>query len=70
MGVPIEFALATVTRNPAEQLRLAAKGRISVGADADLLVLSADLDVIHVVAGGRTLVRGGHATVRGPFEPA
>ena len=70
LGVPIEFALATVTRNPAEQLRLAAKGRISVGADADLLVLSADLDVIHVVAGGRTLVRGGHATVRGPFEPA
>lgn len=67
-GVPIEFALATVTRNVAEQLRLEKKGRIEVGAHADLLVLSADLDILHVFARGRALVRDRRALVRGLFE--
>ena len=67
-GVPIEFALATVTRNAADQLRLSKKGRIEVGADADLLVLSAEMEVLHVIARGRGIVRGGRALVRGLFE--
>ena len=67
-GVPIEVALATVTRNAADQLRLAKKGRVEVGADADLVVLSAELGVVHVFAGGRALVRHQRPVVRGLFE--
>src|SRR6185437_5566963 len=40
-GVPLERALPAFTSNPAHLLRLAAKGRVAVGADADLLVLDA-----------------------------
>lgn len=68
LGVPLEFALATVTRNPATQLRLHRKGRIEVGADADLVVLDGALQVRDVFAGGVPVVRGGRAVRRGLFE--
>lgn len=67
-GVPIELALATITRNPAEQLRLRGKGRIAVGADADLVVLDANLDVREVWAGGAPFVQRGAPVRRGLFE--
>jgi len=41
-GLPLERALASVTQDPAEEFGLGQKGRIAVGADADLVVCSPD----------------------------
>lgn len=37
-GMPIEAALASVTRIPADEFALTEKGRLEVGADADLVI--------------------------------
>jgi beta-aspartyl-dipeptidase (metallo-type) len=68
LGVPLEFALATVTRNVAQALRLGRKGRIDVGADADVVVLDDQLQVVDLFAGGVRMVKGGRAVRWGPFE--
>lgn len=69
-GQALERVLPAFTRNPARLLRLEQKGRIAIGADADLLVLDEDNDVSDVMIGGRWFVRGGRAVVRGTFEGA
>lgn len=38
LGMPLERVLDCVTRRPAEALRLSGKGRLEVGADADLTI--------------------------------
>jgi beta-aspartyl-dipeptidase (metallo-type) len=68
-GVPVESALRTITRNPAEIYGLKRKGRIRSGLDADLvLVDAATLDIDTVIARGRTLMQGGQVKVAGTFE--
>jgi beta-aspartyl-dipeptidase (metallo-type) len=67
-GVPLEQALAPFTSSPARLLRLAGKGTIAVGADADLVVLEEDGGVHDVMCGGRWQVRAGVVDVIGPFE--
>jgi N-acetylglucosamine-6-phosphate deacetylase len=52
VGVPLHEAVAMATVNPARSLGLNAKGRIKPGADADLVILSKDLEV------RRTLIAG------------
>ncbi len=69
-GRPLEALLPAMTLHPADALRLHGKGRVAVGAAADLLLVDATLAVRHVIAGGRVLVRDGEACVRGPLEPA
>ncbi|MBP1636457.1 MAG: iadA [Acidobacteria bacterium] len=67
--VPLETALAPITSNPARILRLARKGRLAGGADADVVLLDpAALSVEGVIARGRWLMRGGEVLVRGTFE--
>jgi beta-aspartyl-dipeptidase (metallo-type) len=67
-GLPLEQALPPFTSNVAAQLRLAGKGRIAVGADADLVILD-DLGGAHdVMARGRWLVRAGQPMMLGMFE--
>ena len=51
-GVPLHEAVAMATANPARALGLITKGRLKPGADADLVILSRDLEV------RRTLVAG------------
>ncbi len=68
LGLPFELALATCTVNVARLFRLARKGHVAVGADADLVVLTPDRHVRDVLAGGRWMVRAGAPVVRGPFE--
>jgi beta-aspartyl-dipeptidase (metallo-type) len=68
-GRPLEAVLPPFTANPARLLRLARKGRIAPGADADLVVLSAEGRPTDVMARGRWHVRDGHPVRRGTFEP-
>ena len=67
-GVSLERALPAFTSNPARLLRLAGKGRIAVGADADLLVLDESGVARDVIAGGVIHVRDGQLERRGMFE--
>ncbi len=69
-GVPLERALPAFTSNPARLLRLPAKGRIRVGADADLVALDEAGAAHDVMAGGVVHVRAGHIEHRGLFENA
>ena len=67
-GLPLERALPAFTRNPADLLRLPGKGRIEVGADADLVALSAEGAAHHVWMGGMAHVAAGVPVRRGMFE--
>lgn len=66
-GVPLERALPAFTRNVAELLRLPAKGRIAVHADADLVALGDDGTASLVIARGRVHVRDGAQLLSGTF---
>ncbi|MGH8526089.1 MAG: N-acetylglucosamine-6-phosphate deacetylase, partial [Gammaproteobacteria bacterium] len=52
VDVPLHEAIAMATENPARVIALETKGRLTVGADADLVVLSRDLEVL------RTFIHG------------
>jgi beta-aspartyl-dipeptidase (metallo-type) len=67
-GVALADALPAFTSNPATLLRLAGKGRIAVGADADLCALDDRGRACDVVIGGNIHVHDGKARVLGPFE--
>ena len=68
-GLPLETALLFLTKNPAAVIgKKGIKGEISVGADADLMVLSEDLDIVNVMAKGRVAVLNGSAILKGRFE--
>jgi beta-aspartyl-dipeptidase (metallo-type) len=67
-GRALEDVLPAFTSNVARALRLSRKGQLSIGADADLLVLDGEHRVREVLARGRFLVRGGALAVRGTFE--
>lgn len=69
-GQPLERVLPAFTSNPARLLKLERKGRLAVGAAADLVVLSQDGKVADVMARGRWHVRAGRPVVRGAFEGA
>ncbi len=62
--LPMEDALGFFTRNPAGILALRGKGQLEVGADADLILLDADLKLNAVMARGRMRMTEGQ--VRGP----
>ncbi|MBZ0088580.1 MAG: amidohydrolase family protein, partial [Thermomonas sp.] len=67
-GLALEDVLPAFTRNVAELLRLPGKGRIAVGADADLVALDAGGGVEAVWARGVPQLAGGHVLRRGTFE--
>jgi len=67
-GCPLEQVLPAFTENPARLLRLAGKGHIAVGADADLVVLDSDGGIQDVMAMGAWMVRGGEVMRGGTFE--
>jgi beta-aspartyl-dipeptidase (metallo-type) len=70
-GEPLERVLPAFTSNVAGLLRLPRKGRIAVGADADLVVLGPPGSASgagDVMMGGAWAVRSGAALRRGLFE--
>lgn len=69
-GHPLEKVLPPFTSNVAATLRLPGKGRIAVGADADLVALDDEGRIADVMARGKWHVRDGIAVIRGTFEAA
>jgi beta-aspartyl-dipeptidase (metallo-type) len=67
-GHRLDAVLPAMTSNVAHLLRLPGKGRIAEGFDADLVCFDEDLQVRHVIAGGRWMVQDGSPQVRGMFE--
>ncbi|HUO79165.1 MAG TPA: beta-aspartyl-peptidase [Steroidobacteraceae bacterium] len=67
-GLSLEAALPAFTANPARLLRLASKGRIATGADADLVALDATGGARTVIIGGELHVQDGAQVRRGTFE--
>ncbi|MBQ7049465.1 MAG: beta-aspartyl-peptidase [Firmicutes bacterium] len=67
--VPMEQALALVTRNVAQALEIApAKGCIIEGSDADLLLLNEDLSFHTVMARGRIMMEEGIVKEKGYYS--
>ena len=65
----LEEALAYVTGNVAEALGLAGKkGCIAKGADADLLLMDAEMNLQTVIAGGTVFMNGGTIVKKGTYE--
>jgi beta-aspartyl-dipeptidase (metallo-type) len=65
LAFPLERALALVTRNTAEALKLKDKGRLDAGRDGDVTVIEAGtLEVRDVIAKGQIVVRDGEPLVR------
>ena len=69
-GHALDAVLPAFTRNIARHLRLAGKGEIVIGADADLVALDADGHVADVMAQGVWHVRDGETLRMGMFENA
>ena len=55
VNVPLNVAIGMATENPAHAIGLETKGRLMVGADADLVVLSPQLDVVRTFRCGEVV---------------
>jgi N-acetylglucosamine-6-phosphate deacetylase len=55
VGVPLPEAVTMATENPARAIGLKTKGRLEPGMDADLVVLSPDLEVLQTFANGKRI---------------
>jgi N-acetylglucosamine-6-phosphate deacetylase len=53
VNVPLNEAIAMATENPARAIGLETKGRFTVGADADLVVLSPEIKAMQTFTAGR-----------------
>ena len=66
--LPMEDALKPVTVNPATSLKLPNKGKVKVGFDADFVILDEQLNIRHVFAKGRCMVKDQQVVAKGVFE--
>lgn len=57
LGLPLEEALRMASAYPAAAIGASAKGHLAVGADADFLVLTPDLDLVSTWIGGQCVYR-------------
>jgi N-acetylglucosamine-6-phosphate deacetylase len=55
VDVPLHEAIIMATGNPARAIGLESKARLALGADADLVVLSPELEVLRTFAGGKEI---------------
>jgi N-acetylglucosamine-6-phosphate deacetylase len=54
-GIPLPDAVRMATETPADVLGLTNKGRIAPSADADLVLLNEQFEVIRTIVGGKTV---------------
>jgi beta-aspartyl-dipeptidase (metallo-type) len=54
-GIPLEQAWQVATSNPADILKLTGKGYIREGYDADILVIDAEFNIVHLMAMGKMM---------------
>ncbi len=67
--VPLEIALRAITLNPARILKLAGKGKIEAGLDADLCLLDeTTLELNSVFCKGKVMVENKRPVVFGTFQ--
>jgi len=66
--IPIEKALKVLTSNVASILKLPGKGFISKGMDADLLFLDRGMNIVHLMAMGKWVVKSGSVIKKGTYE--
>jgi beta-aspartyl-dipeptidase (metallo-type) len=66
--IPMETALKVLTSNVAAILKLAGKGFVSAGMDADLLFLDSGMKMVHLLAMGKWTVRNGTVIRKGAYE--
>ncbi|MDQ6912874.1 MAG: amidohydrolase family protein, partial [Verrucomicrobiota bacterium] len=55
VGVPLHEAIGMATANPARTLQLEEKGNLEVGTDADLVVISPELQVVKTFLAGEQI---------------
>jgi len=60
VNVPLHEAVAMATQNPARAIGLGAKGQLAIGADADFVILSPELDVLRTFTGGEEIFGRGN----------
>ena len=60
VDLPLNEAVVMATENPARVVGLERKGRLTLGADADLVVLSPQIEVLRTFAAGRQVWSQGH----------
>jgi N-acetylglucosamine-6-phosphate deacetylase len=58
LHIPLNEAVMMVTENPARAIGLEAKGSLTMDADADLVVLSPELEVLRTFSGGQEAFSG------------
>jgi N-acetylglucosamine-6-phosphate deacetylase len=57
VGVPLPEAIAMASSNPARTLGAVTKGKIEPGADADLVVISPELEIVQTFVAGQQVFR-------------
>ena len=67
-GMALEDVLSSLTANVAQLLRFNQKGKIQLGADADLVVLDSNYDISNVMALGQWHMLDKKLIVKGTFE--
>ena len=65
--LPVEAAARVFATNAADFYKLARKGRVAAGADADLIVLDGEFALSEVFARGRRMIAGGRVLAKGTF---
>jgi beta-aspartyl-dipeptidase (metallo-type) len=66
--IPIETALKVLTSNVSTILKLPGKGFIAPGMDADLLFLHSGMEMVHLIAMGKLVVKDGVVIKKGSYE--
>lgn len=66
--IPLETSLKVLTSNVSTILKLPGKGFIANGMDADLLFLDSGMQMVHLMAMGKWVVRSGVVVKKGTYE--
>ena len=68
LDVPMTTALSVITSNVAKALQLPGKGVVKAGNCADLNLFDENMNLVHVFAKGRQMMKDGEIIVKGTFE--